>query len=819
MKRTTSISIISVVLAAVLSITAFPIAGAVNETVEVTEQTQLNSAANSKYVKRTVSDAGLELIKSFEGFYSKPYYDYGHWSIGYGSYVCPGDDDPYLIYPNGISQSEADKLLKNKISTYMNGLDKFLSQYDIGVNQNQYDALLSFTYNLGQNIWSRSTSSFTLKRLLINGNYTADQITNAFYMWRHAGGKELEGLAKRRLREARLFNSDINMSDPSSQGYTVKNYIVSASYLTVREGPSSSKSSLGSIKKNVVIPILYKDESQKWGFTTYAAFFGWVNMSYLVPVKEETTVTVLSNEYCDDQGLIYTLNSSDKTASLGSSAFTTNTSDYNGENGGYVVLPENLVINNEVYTLTSIGSAAFSKNKKIKKIYIPSSVKSISSDAFKDSSLSIIYYDNGSYAQTFAQKSSYTATDYRCISSHSYGSWNVTVAGDAKNARVEESTCSVCGKKIKKTATSIVVSHMPKKIEYIQSQPFVKDGIKVDLVFDDGSKKDVTSEVSYSNFNSESLGKQKIQVSYSKFTTSFSVSVNKKKLTGIKIVNHPSVTTFIEGTDMSTDGLIVYATFNNGTETEITEYTVSGYNKDKIGNQTIKVSYSGFSASFTVTVKAKTLKSINLVSEPYKKEYYCGEEFDPEGIVITASYDNGTSETITSGFSIKNFSSEKPSDSHKIRIYYGDYYKTVYVSIILNKLETDKYSVRDDVVYGVDNLTSVADFVSAFEASERITVYDKNGTALKAGDFVSTDCTAVLWYNEDRLDSLKISVIGDVNGDGKVSVSDYLIMSDYFISDDVDPVDLLVYDMNNDGELTLTDMVCLIESINKEEQQ
>ena len=816
MKKTTAISFISVVLALVLSITSFPMVGAENENAEVTEQTPLYAAADTKYVKRTVSDAGLELIKSFEGFYSEPYYDYGHYSIGYGSYVCPGDDNPYLIYPNGISQTEADELLREKIGTYMNGLNSFLSKNDIAVNQNQYDALLSFTYNLGQNIWTRDASNFTLKRLLMSGDYTAEDIEEAFYMWRHAGGKELPGLASRRLREAALFNSEISLSNPEQQGYTVKYYIVSASYLTVRKGPGVDYDSMGSIKKNTVIPVLYLDDAQNWAFTTYAAFFGWVSTDYLVPIAENASVTVLNSEYRDDQGVLYSVNNADRTASVGSASYSTNTSDYSGENSGYVVLTKYLVIGKDVYTVTSIGENAFSGNKKINKIYIPSNIKSISSNAFSNSSLTEIYYENGSYAQKFAESSSYTATDYRCISSHTFGSWKVTVAGDSKNARVEEATCSVCGRKIKRTATSIAISHMPNKLEYIQSQPFVKDGLKVDLVFDDGNRMDVTSGVTLGKFDSESFGTQNVVVNYSVFSTTFSVKINEKELTGIKINKKPTTTTFVEGTNINTAGLSVYATYNNGTESEVTEYNISGYNKDKIGNQTIKVTYSGFSTSFTVTVKAKTLKSISLVSEPYKKEYYCGEKFNSEGIVIKANYDNGTSETITRGFSIRNFSSEKPNDSLKVRVYYGSFYKTVYVTVIMNRLETDKYSVSNDVVYGVDALTKVSDFKSAFEASERITVYDRSGKALKNSDYVSTDCSAVLWYNADKLDALKISVRGDVNGDGQVSVSDYLIASDYFIGNN-DDINIMTYDMNNDGEFTLTDMVCLIESINKEE--
>ena len=763
-----------------------------------------------------ISDYGLEFIKSFEGFSSMPYEDYSHWSIGYGSYVCPLDEDPYEIYPNGISRAEADELFKRNVVVYIRGVNNFLLGYDIPVNQNQFDALVSFTYNVGQNIWKRSEDSFTLKRILVSGNYTEEEITDAFYMWRHAGGKENAGLAKRRLREAALFNSSINVSDPASQGYDAHYYIVNASYLTVREVPDKSGTALGSIRRNTVIQVIKTDTSGDWGYTTYAAFFGWVSMAYLIPIDQKDTVSVLDENFCDEQGIYYSLNPYDMTASAGLADVHENSSQYIGANSGYVYLTGYILHNSQIYTLTSIGAAAFKNNQSIRRIFVPASVTSIASDAFDGSSLNEILYIHGSYADGFANASEYEATDYRCVTGHLFGNWFIATASDSHNARVDNCVCSVCGKVIKKTVVGIYIERMPDKLEYIRSQTFVSSGMIVKELFDDGSTDNIDADLIFSGFDSETLGTQTITVTCGVFSVEFTVRINEKEMTGIRIDKTPTSTTYVEGLDMNTAGLTVTATYNNGSTEKVTEYTLSGYDRDRLGKQTITVSYNGFTASYSITVKAKSVTSISLLSLPFKSEYYCGETFDPEGITARVKYDNGTSEVVEEGFTIRNFNSSSPAESQKVRVYYGGHYKNIYVTIILNRLITEKYSVENGIVYGIEELTKVSEFKSGFEASERIIVYDCLGRPKNDEEYVGTDCTAVLWYNADKLDSLRIVIAGDISGDGMISISDLLTLRDHLLGADLKK-DIRAYDVNRDGAVTLTDMVCLIESINKKD--
>lgn len=152
----------------------------------------------------SLGSKGLALIKEYEGFSAYAYHDYTHWSIGYGS-ICGQYE-----YPNGITEAEASALLVQRMATYEGYLDTFLTENGITVNQNQYDALVSFTYNLG-NPWKKY-DTFDLKTILINGasKYSAEDIRNAFGAFCKAGGQVLSGLVKRRAAEAELFLTPVS---------------------------------------------------------------------------------------------------------------------------------------------------------------------------------------------------------------------------------------------------------------------------------------------------------------------------------------------------------------------------------------------------------------------------------------------------------------------------------------------------------------------------------------------------------------------------------------------------------------------------------
>lgn len=143
------------------------------------------------------SNNAVKLIAQFEGFESKPYIcSGGVVTIGYGT----------TIYPSGvkvnmndsvITKQQADEYLLNDINKFSNGVDLLVRS---NINQNQFDALVSFAYNVGLGNLSNST---LLK--LINVDPNNSLIKNEFIKWNKAKGKVLAGLTRRRNAEANLY--------------------------------------------------------------------------------------------------------------------------------------------------------------------------------------------------------------------------------------------------------------------------------------------------------------------------------------------------------------------------------------------------------------------------------------------------------------------------------------------------------------------------------------------------------------------------------------------------------------------------------------
>ena len=147
----------------------------------------------------TTSEAGLTMIKGFEGYRQYPYSDSrGEWYIGYGTKCDPE------MFATGVTEAEATEILRNALRDKEDAVNKLLQRYALEVTQQQFDAMVSMTYTLGTQ-WINPTYRFCA--YLINGveNYTEAEVVNAIGTWCHQGSSVVDGLAVRRLREAFLF--------------------------------------------------------------------------------------------------------------------------------------------------------------------------------------------------------------------------------------------------------------------------------------------------------------------------------------------------------------------------------------------------------------------------------------------------------------------------------------------------------------------------------------------------------------------------------------------------------------------------------------
>ena len=138
-----------------------------------------------------ISQKGINLIKNFEGCRLTAYKCPANiLTIGYGH---TGSD---VHTGQKITQEEAEKLLRQDLIVHCNNVSRLVK---VPLNQNQFDALVSFEYNVGYGAFMNST----LLKLLNQKKYK--EASEQFGRWRFAGGKILAGLVKRREAEKQLF--------------------------------------------------------------------------------------------------------------------------------------------------------------------------------------------------------------------------------------------------------------------------------------------------------------------------------------------------------------------------------------------------------------------------------------------------------------------------------------------------------------------------------------------------------------------------------------------------------------------------------------
>jgi len=144
-----------------------------------------------------ISIKGLDLIKKYEGFRSKPYLCPAKVpTIGYGATYYPNGTKVKLT-DKAIDKEYATTLLITMLNTYEKAVDSYTTD---NITQNQFDALVSLAYNIGV---GNLKSSTLLKKVNINTKDLA--IQKEFMKWVNAGGKKLDGLIKRRTEEANLY--------------------------------------------------------------------------------------------------------------------------------------------------------------------------------------------------------------------------------------------------------------------------------------------------------------------------------------------------------------------------------------------------------------------------------------------------------------------------------------------------------------------------------------------------------------------------------------------------------------------------------------
>lgn len=236
----------------------------------------------------------------------------------------------------------------------------------------------------------------------------------------------------------------------------------------------------------------------------------------------------------------------------------------------------------------------------------------------------------------------------------------------------------------------IKVSALPKKTEYYVGEAEDKKGLVVTQIFTDGSTDILDSGYVTSGFETTTAGQKTITVSFGGFSATYRITVRERTVSKITVSSAPAKTEYFMGDELDRTGLLVTATYNDGSQTDVTEYvTLLGFDTTAVGIRTVTVMYlsgaTNFSDTFTITVKIASASGIEITTPAAKTEYLAGEEFDPSGLAVSVVYEDGRKEPVTAVDDIVFFGFASNSLGEKtITVSYGGFSTTFNVNISIS---------------------------------------------------------------------------------------------------------------------------------------
>lgn len=177
------------------------------------------SAISGSYKTMTSSQELVDMIKLMEGFSATAYWDYSQYTIGFGTKAASSNQV--------VTVEEAEVMLKSALTSYEKEVNNYCKKIGKQPTQNQFDALVSFTYNVGSS-WMSSSRLNTWLR-----NPTTEmELVNAMGQWVRADGKILYALVQRRMREAIMFNKGVYIAPPASGSASIYNIQSNLQYVS-----------------------------------------------------------------------------------------------------------------------------------------------------------------------------------------------------------------------------------------------------------------------------------------------------------------------------------------------------------------------------------------------------------------------------------------------------------------------------------------------------------------------------------------------------------------------------------------------------------
>ena len=349
--------------------------------------------------------------------------------------------------------------------------------------------------------------------------------------------------------------------------------------------------------------------------------------------------------------------------------------------------------------------------------------------------------------------------------------------------------------------SEIKITNRPNKIAYKVGENFDPTGMVITAIYSDESSKMVTNYEVENGINLQA-GQGSVTISYTEGDITKSaiqrIIVEQEddedepaKLIGIVITKEPNKVEYKVGEDFDPTGMIVKAVYSDGTEKEVSNYSVIGGTNLQTWVTYVLITYREEKTKTAIQEirvvdeqSPAELTKIKITKAPNKTEYEVGENFDPTGMVVKAEYSNGeeteiTNYTVPNGINLQN-----GQKSVTIRYTEGGITKSTIQPITVKPAETPKLSVIintfEEVTGGemtyIENIkpgTTVKTLKDNIETNGTIEIYKESVKITNNNTKLTTGMTVKISLNDEQRNYV-IVVTGDLNGDGNMDDIDLL---------------------------------------------
>ena len=361
------------------------------------------------------------------------------------------------------------------------------------------------------------------------------------------------------------------------------------------------------------------------------------------------------------------------------------------------------------------------------------------------------------------------------------------------------------------TLTKIAIKTKPSKLTYNGGETLDTTGLVLTATYSDGSTRNITSGFIATPTSFNAPGTKTITVSYGGKTTSYTVTVNSVNvnttLTKITIKTKPTKLVYNVGETLDTTGLVLTATYSDGTVKDITSgYTVNPTTLNAAGAKTITVSYGGKTTTYTVTVNSVTLNKIAIKTKPTKLVYNVGDKVDTSGLVLTATYSDGTVKDISSDYTV-NPTTLKTAGAKTITVSYGG--KTTSYTVTVNEIKVEKIEIvklPQQIEYYVgDNFKSDGLTISIYNSNGSVeTITSGYQLSIAEGSKLSSPGTIKVSVSyKSKTATFNINVLN--KNEDSIIMSSMPNKTNYLVGEKFDATGLELQLVNNNGVTPIKD--------------